>query len=140
MTRSALKFVLIGVLALLQCFAPLLHAHAGGVGAVGAEVHLHADEFHSVARFDMRAPDTGWQSAQAYADYSTVISMAREFKPEPALFVPAAPEVLPSQPITLGEFARDGPCDCAATVIPHSVHRAFDRPFSQAPPFLLSSR
>ena len=37
--------LLVWLLALLQCFVPLLHAHAGGLDA-GGEAHIHLDALH----------------------------------------------------------------------------------------------
>lgn len=44
--------LLVWLLALLQCFVPLLHAHAGGLNA-GGETHIHLDALHLGVTHDL---------------------------------------------------------------------------------------
>lgn len=64
--------LLVWLLALLQCFVPLLHAHAGGLDASG-ETHIHLDALHLGLAHDL---------AELRIDHSAApaVSAPSEFK------------------------------------------------------------
>ncbi len=66
------SFLLVWLLALLQCFVPLLHAHAGGLNG-DVEAHIHLDELHVGALHDF---------AELHVDHSEspAVSAPSEFR------------------------------------------------------------
>lgn len=127
MLRGRNGFFLIALLALLQCMAPLLHAHAFGVGQ-GEGVHLH----------DVIAAYPGdFDSVQAICEEAPAIGMAQEHRQDGALLLAASqtPALLPAFPAVPGQVAR----------APFSSHEAPSSgrrdvrlfPFPQAPPLPL---
>ena len=131
MTPSRNSFVLIILLTLLQCFAPLLHAHTLGVGQ-GGGVHLYeVAEFHS-ASFDAAHSHV----LSAHGDESPAIGMAQEYRQDSAMLLSEAAQPLLVQfPQVSSRYERcllnphgaSPPGGCCSHFIP----------FSQAPPPVL---
>ena len=74
MFLSRIKFIVVACVALLQCFVPLIHAHAHEVPGK-YHVHIHADELDTAQRApgampEMNAPDSA----------SMAIGVSQEFK------------------------------------------------------------
>ena len=72
MIQKYKSLLLVWLLALLQCFVPLLHAHAGGLDA-GGEAHIHLDALHLGVAHDL---------AELHVDRSATpaVSAPSEFK------------------------------------------------------------
>lgn len=132
MTPTRTRFVLLILLTLLQCFAPLLHAHAFGVGHSGG-VHLFdAAERHSAG---LDAAHT--QVLSVYGDESPAIGMAQEYRQDSAMLLSDAAQPLlvqfPHISFRSERFLLDSPGALPAG----GCYRHFI-PFSQAPPQALT--
>lgn len=131
MSKLFIRFPLLVLLALLQCFAPLLHAHAPdahGAPAV-AGVHLHdLDGWHAA---DALASDT--PALVADHGHGQVIAMVREFRQDSVMALsdddqPDAPSVdfVAGTAVFRVLFPLPAsPPDCLSSHI---------RPYPQAPP------
>jgi small neutral amino acid transporter SnatA (MarC family) len=70
------KFLVVAFVALLQCFAPLIHAHAHAHGVPGDHhVHIHASELDALAPAPSATPE-----ATVPDSTSTAIGVSQEFK------------------------------------------------------------
>ena len=128
------RFLVLAFLALLQCFAPLLHAHAHGISVEG-KVHMHGEgKAHVQSLLEHEHP--GLPSFTADRDEAPVIAMAQEFRHEIIIALSNAPqpaiamsvlEILPARP-----FRAEPVC-----LAPPGGHCSYLSPFSQAPPFVL---
>ena len=74
MQFSRFKFLVIAFVALLQCFVPLIHAHAHDAGGQN-HVHFHADAFSPQLLTAAATPEF-----TAPADASPAIGVSQEFK------------------------------------------------------------
>jgi hypothetical protein len=128
MTPSRNSFVLILLLTLLQCFAPLLHAHTFG-DAQGSGVHLYdVAELHSG---ELDGGHTHALSAHA-GDESPAIGMVQEYRQDSAMALSDAEQPLPPLfPQVSSRSERFLICFHAASPPGASSHLI---PFSQAPP------
>lgn len=128
MTPNRNTFVLIVLLALLQCFAPLLHAHTLGGGHDGG-VHLY-----DVAELHSGGFDSGNTPVfSAHGDESPAIGMAQEYRQDGAmlLFDVAQPVLLQSPPLASRQESFPFHTHYAA---PPGVSSGHFIPFPQAPP------
>lgn len=134
MFKFSIRFPLLALLALLQCFAPLLHAHAPDVhGAPAvAGVHLHdLDAWHAV--------DAAVSDAPAFvADHGhgQVIAMVREFRQDGVMALaddgqPGAPAGIPVAVAAVSRVLFPLPVSPPGCVSSHT------RPYPQAPPYSL---
>lgn len=128
MTRGRNSFFLLVLLALLQCFAPLLHAHTHG-GPAPAGVHLHdLDGLHAV---NGMVSDTPSLTAQWH--HAPVIAMASELRQDCAIELanadqPTAPAHWLKQSLAVPSL------DPFFSVSPPGGRCCYSHPFSQAPP------
>lgn len=83
MIQSWKNFHIVFLLAFLQCFAPILHAHAMGDSS-GDEVHFHADDH---ARFSTNVLPNQ-PAYEVCADEYPAIGMAQVYKKD-TFFVPS---------------------------------------------------
>lgn len=134
MISSRNRFLVLILLALLQCFAPLLHAHAHGVSVTG-KVHLHGEgEAHAPALLLHDHPEL--LSFTADRDEAPIIAMAQEFRHDNTMVLSGDPQ--PAVPPTFSEFslARAFTLEPARPVFPGG-RCSYLSPFSQAPPSVL---
>lgn len=118
---------LIVLLAFLQCFAPLLHAHALDTSHADG-VHFHFD--HDMSEHD--GAETGKPALKIAHTEFPVIGMAQEYKQDYVVFVADDHAALPPGfPVPF----LNAPT-LAVTAQPHLLPFRFHRPlpFSQAPP------
>lgn len=143
-SNNRLNFAVLFVLALLQCFVPLLHAHAHGL-SVSHGVHWHdADS----AMHTLQAHPDDRPGMENEADDEPVITAAQEFRKDYPLQPDSAslsqPAADTDQPGIANAFAVTVPASSAGTLYritqPPSAVARFDlpRPFSHAPPSSLS--
>lgn len=131
MSKLFIRFPLLMLLALLQCFAPLLHAHAHDAPAV-AGVHLHDLD--------------GWRAADALASdapafmadhgHDQVIAMAREFRQDSVMALvdddqPGASSAVFVAGTAVFRVLRP------LSASPPGCFSSHIRPYPQAPPFSL---
>jgi hypothetical protein len=81
MTRKCKSLILVWMLAFLQCLAPLMHAHAGGMHAA-TEAHIHFDGLHLGAAH-------GKAEFSAYHVDTPSVSTPAQFKRDP-IFSPSS--------------------------------------------------
>jgi hypothetical protein len=129
MSKSWNNFVLIMLLALLQGFAPLLHAHVHDISQPG-KMHFHAFEFdapHSPV-------ESGVQQLTSHLADSDAIGVESVGKNdhEPVVQVDAA-LALPTSPFSQ-PFALAPPLPVFAADINFPAHLAHRLPPPQAPP------
>lgn len=128
MFTSRNKFVLLLLLALLQCFAPLLHAHAHG-SAVVSGVHIDGmDELH--------AADSGTPVLTAERENSPAIAMAQEYRQDSTIALSGADQPVPAalaSSLSTAFFRLPFLASTVVTVLPGGP-LIYSRPFSQAPP------
>jgi len=132
MSSSRNKFVLILLLALLQCFAPLLHAHTHASFATNG---VHIDGMDELAVADSGKPaftEEGGHDAPA-------ITMAQEYRQDGTIALPdvdLAVLAAPALSLSTVFFRMPFLAVSLATLLPGGplVH---SRPFSQAPPHLI---
>ncbi len=128
---SRLKNIyLIVLLAMLQCFAPLLHAHTMGMSHVSG-VHAHFD--HDM--LDLGAAEAGKPEVKITKSEFPAIGVAQEYKKEYVLFA-ANDQVSPSLnfpvlSVNRNVFAVSG------QIYPSILHFYHPLPFAQAPPVFL---
>lgn len=132
MSLGRSRFFLLVLLALLQCLAPLLHAHTHGIPAT-AGVHLH--DLDGLYAFDGMASDT--LSLAAQRDHAPVIAMARELRQDCAIELAGA-----DQPAAPAHWLKPS-FGVPLPAVPFSVSSPggrcrYSHPFSQAPPSALS--
>lgn len=126
------RFFLLVLLALLQCFAPLLHAHTHGIPAT-VGVHLH--DLDGLYAANDRAPDTPRLAAQR--DDAPVIAMASELRQDCAIEVAHADQ--PAVPAHWLKPSAEAPLLVyPLSVSPPGGRCCYSHPFSQAPPSALS--
>lgn len=132
MSPSRNKFVLIILLALLQCFAPLLHAHTHG-SSVASGVHIDGMGELAIA-------DSGQPAFTAERGHDApAITMAQEYRQDSSIALPDGDlAVLAAPALSLFAVSFRTPFLAAsiATSFPGGplLH---SRPFSQAPPQLI---
>ncbi|MDP2827261.1 MAG: hypothetical protein Q8O37_01510 [Sulfuricellaceae bacterium] len=128
MFRNHSRFFILILLALLQCFAPLLHAHTHDVPAT-IGVHLHdLDGRHDLG---LAAPDV----PTFLADHGDVqvIAMVHEFRQDSSMEVvgadrPILPAYSLASGVTVSFLLESTPASLPWRPRPHV------RPLSQAPP------
>jgi hypothetical protein len=127
------RFPLVVLLALLQCFAPLLHAHAHDMPAV-AGVHLHdLDGLHAM---DAVVPDVPTFVADHGHGHGQVIATVREFRQDSMMALAGD-----SPPGAQAEFFV-AKTTASRLLLPFLVSLpgcipSYSRPYPQAPPFSL---
>lgn len=131
MTPSRNSFVLILLLTLLQCFAPLLHAHTFGVGQ-GGGVHLY-----DVVELHSGGLDAGHtQVLDAHGDESPAIGMAQEYRQDSAMVLSDVAQLALVQfPQISSRYGQSLPTAHGAS--PPGGSCSHFIPFSQAPPAVL---
>jgi len=125
------KFVLLLLLALLQCFAPLLHAHTHGL-SVGSGVHIDGVD-------ELFAADSSKPAFMAERDDAPVIAMAQEYRQDNAIALPDVDQPVlaaPALPFS-SVFSRLPFLAAAVVTSPPGGPQIYSRPFSQAPPLYL---
>lgn len=129
MTQSRNSFVLLFLLALLQCFAPLLHAHTHGQSGVSG-VHMHGD----VERLLENASSPVLPRLIAERVDAPVIAMAQEYRQDSVMLLSDAGQPAPAISFP-PRFSSRQPV-LAASVVLESPGGAspYSQPFSQAPP------
>lgn len=76
MFPSRLKFLVVALVALLQCFAPLIHGHANAHELDGvSHVHLHGDVVEVIEQVPGATP-----AVDKAHDHTPAIGVAKEFK------------------------------------------------------------
>lgn len=132
MLQSRNKFVLILLLALLQCFAPLLHAHTHGSPVAGG---VHIDGVEELAVVDFSAP----VFTAERGDFAPAIAMAQEYRQDSAIALSDADQPVLATPAfsLITVFFR-------TPLLAASIGTSFpggplvrSRPFPQAPPHLI---
>lgn len=118
MTRKCKSLSLVWILAFLQCLAPLLHAHAGGL-QTAADAHIHFDGLHLGAthgrtEFSAHHVDTPSVSTPAqfkrdpvFSPSSADLAIAATLLPQPALAAVAF--TVPQAPLPRSGFIRPAP-------------------------------
>lgn len=132
MTQSRNRFVLVFLLALLQCFAPLLHAHTHDQ-FVGGGVHMHGGVEWQLADSPSSTPYLIAERVDAH-----VIAMAQEYRQDSAMVLSDADQ--PGQVISssLSRFSLSfSPAIIIAGRHSPGGMSPYARPFSQAPPLAL---
>jgi hypothetical protein len=134
MFSSHKRFLILFLLTLLQCFAPLLHAHAHDVSVVG-KVHLHGEgEVHTPAFLAHEFP--GLPSIMADRDEAQVIAMAQEFRHDNTMALSGDPQ--PVMAMSFPEFLLSRPRQSEpASLVSPGGRCSYLSPFSQAPPSAL---
>lgn len=132
MTQSRNSFVLILLLALLQCFAPLLHAHAHGQSGVSG-VHLHAGIEWQLAGYSSSTTNLIAERVDA-----PVIAMVQEYRQDSAMLLSDADQPGPTASPSTASFSSPSVLAIAAAGIFPDTSPLYLRPFSQAPPPALS--
>lgn len=123
------SFVLIILLTLLQCFAPLLHAHTFGVGQDGG-VHLY--EVSKLHSGDQHAAHP--HVIDAHGDESPAIGMVQEYRQDSAILLSNAVQpLLLLQSPQISSQPEQLPLDPLYAAPPGGSSSHFI-PFSQAPP------
>jgi len=129
MIQSWKNFHIVFLLAFLQCFAPMLHAHAMGDSS-GNEVHFHADDY-ALASSNVLPNQPAYEVC---ADEYPAIGMAQVYKKD-IFFVPADSPFLFSWEANALTQSRQlpvlvsNPLGVFAYLAPYSLS------LSQAPPF-----
>ena len=105
MSSSWLKFLVVLLVASLQCFAPLIHAHTHGVPA-NHDIHMHGDEAGMIVD---GAPSFHVVGAEQH--HGPAIGVAKEFKRDytlPSFDVPALGRLvaLPHTAAFIPDFRR----------------------------------
>lgn len=128
MTPNRNSFVLIILLTLLQCFAPLLHAHTFGVGQSGG-VHLYQATVSHAGGSD----NTHAHLVSAHGDEAPAIGMAQEYRQDSAIVLSDVAQPLLEQFPRISSRYEHHPLDSHHAAPPggSSSHLI---PFSQAPP------
>lgn len=131
MISSRNRFLVLILLSLLQCFAPLLHAHAHGVSVTG-KVHLHGEgEARLPAHDHPELP-----SFTADRDEAPVIAMAQEFRHDNAMVLSGDPQT--AVPLSFQEFSLTRPLPLGPARLVFAGGRcSYLSPFPQAPPSVL---
>ena len=123
MFNSWSKFLVVTLIAGLQCFAPLIHAHTRGVPA-DHDIHFHGDETGVVAG---AAPDV--QVIGVAQQHGPAIGVAKEYKRDNTL--PSFDTPLLSRFVALPQTFSLHP-DVWRLFLAPGVR--FTRPSAQAPP------
>jgi len=132
MSPSRNKFVLILLLALLQCFAPLLHAHTHG-SSVASGVHI--DGVDELAVADSSKPAFTAERGES----APAIAMAQEYRQNRIIALPDADQpVLAASALSFSSIFFQLPFLAALFVsAPPGGPLIYSQPFSQAPPYLI---
>lgn len=134
MTSGRNRYFVLVFLALLQCFAPLLHAHAHGISVEG-KVHIHGEgKAHVQSLLEHEHP--GIPSFTVDRDEAPVIAMAQEFRHEIIMALSDAPQL--AVKVSFLEFSPARPARVEPVCLaPPGGQCSYLSPFSQAPPFVL---
>ncbi|BCB27115.1 hypothetical protein SKTS_20010 [Sulfurimicrobium lacus] len=131
MSTSRNKFVLLLLLALLQCFAPLLHAHTHGIGGASG-VHLDGVDELVVA-------DSGKPAFMADRSDAPAIAMVQEYRQNRSISLHADDQpALAASALSFSTVFFQLPflAPSVVTTLPGGP-LIYSRPFSQAPPAAL---
>lgn len=131
MSTGRNKFVLLLMLALLQCFAPLLHAHTHGIGGASG-VHLDGVS-------ELLVADSGKPAFEADRSDAPAIAMVQEYRQNRSISLQGADQpVLASSALSSSTVFFQIPVLAASvsSVLPGGPP-IYSRPFSQAPPAAL---
>lgn len=125
MSTSQNKFILLMLLALLQCFAPLLHAHTHGLSAASG---VHIDGVN-----ELLVADSGKPAFMVDREEAPAIAMAQEYRQDGAIALSDA-----EQPALITRFFATFirlPFLAASVVVAFSGGPPlYSLPFAQAPP------
>jgi hypothetical protein len=113
------------LLAFLQCFAPLLHAHPGG------DSTSHGVHFHGEMAAQGHAPEGAGFSLSHAADDEAAIGVAQEFRHDYAIQV-GEPLALATRPLLPGRLERRN--DTIPTCFGFCGRLSYILPLAQAPP------
>lgn len=128
MPRSRNKFALLLLLALLQCFAPLLHAHVYGFSSASG-VHIDGVDV-------LFAAHSGEPAFQVGPDDVPAIAMPQEFRHKDRLTLPDAGQTVltaPAAPLAAALLQFQFPAPAALIAFPGGPP-VYSQPFSRAPP------
>ena len=129
MIQSWKNFHIVLLLAFLQCFAPMLHAHAMGDSS-GGEVHFHADDHAHV-------PTNVLPNQPAYevcADEYPAIGMAQVYKKD-IFFIAADSPFLFTWAANVLTQSRQAPVLVSKLLGVSAYLAPYSLSLSQAPPF-----
>ncbi|MDO9190284.1 MAG: hypothetical protein Q8K43_00265 [Sulfurimicrobium sp.] len=134
MNSSRNRFFVLFLMALLQCFAPLLHAHAHGVSVEG-KVHMHGEgKAAMLASLHREHPEL--PSFVAERDEAPVIAMAQEFRHDSSIALSDPPQL--ALPVSFLEFSLVRPVQAEPVCTASPEDRcSYLSPFPQAPPSIL---
>lgn len=133
MSTSRNKFVLLLLLALLQCFAPLLHAHAHAHGIGGAS-GMHLDGVD-----ELLVAVSGKPAFLADRNDAPAIAMVQEYRQNRAISLHGVDQpVLAASALSVSTVFFQLPflATSVVTALPGGAP-FYSRPFSQAPPAAL---
>lgn len=132
MIKSRNRIVLVFLLALLQCFAPLLHAHTHGQSGAGG-VHMHGGIEWQLADLPSSTPYLIAERVNA-----PVIAMAQEYRQDSVMVLSDAdqPGLAVSSSLLTRFSLSFSPVIIAGRHSPGGM-LPYARPFSQAPPLIL---
>jgi hypothetical protein len=131
MTPGRNRFIVLILLALLQCFAPLLHAHAHGISVEG-KVHMHGEGEAPVLASSIHEY-SGLPSFVADRDESPVIAMAQEYRHDSTIALSDDPRSALTNYSPEFSLVRPIPVETVC-VVPPGGRCGYLSPFSQAPP------
>lgn len=131
MSTSRNKFVLLLLLVLLQCFAPLLHAHTHGL-SVASGVHIDGVD-------ELLSASSGIPAFKAERNDGPAIAMEQEYRRVRADALHDANQpVLPTSAILFASVFLRLPFLAVSFVTrPPRGPQIYSLPFSQAPPLKL---
>lgn len=125
------SITLIILLALLQCFAPLLHAHAHGQSGAGG-VHLHGG-----IEWQLADSSSGLPGLIAERVDAPVIAMVQEYRQDSAMVLSDADQPSLAISSSLTSFSLSFSPTVIASRHSPGGSLPYARPFSQAPPSAL---
>lgn len=128
MLQNRKKFVLLLLLALLQCFAPLLHAHAHG-SSLASGVHIDGVD-------EQVAVDSGKSVFMPERNNTPAIAMAQEYRQDGTIALTDADQPVLAAPV-FSFSSISPPLPSLATAVVTAFPGGplvYSRPFSQAPP------
>lgn len=129
MARNWKQLSLLAVLAFLQCFAPLLHAHADGVSAT------YGVHFHLLDSLTADEAALGQPVVKSSKEDYPAIGMAQEYKKDKDFLVLQSPVPLIARfPVTFPQESRCLPL--SACLSPASSAVSYFLPPANAPPLV----